>query len=160
VDEWAAHYAPAAVTHATPRPRVPIHADLLTAPLTDLGDIRLVGSACQACREVSFGRRAVCPNCGYDAVTEIALGTRGVLWTYTVVRHRPPGNYRGPEPFEPFGLGLVELPEGVRVLAPIQCGIDRLAIGLDLRFKAFIRDDPDREVVVFAFEPAEDGSHV
>jgi len=95
----------------------------------------------------------ICPNCGKETVKDIALAQRGVLWTYTVVRHRPPGNYKGPEPFVPFGLGLVELPEGVRVMAPIHCDIDKLKIGLPLKFKPYVRPDDGREVVAFSFEP-------
>ncbi len=85
-----------------------------------------------------------------------------MLWTYTIVRHRPPGDYRGPEPFEPFGLGLVELPEGVRVMSPIRCVPGALTIGMSLTFVPYVRVDPDgAEVVVFAFEPFDGrGDHV
>lgn len=84
----------------------------------------------------------------------IALADHGTLWTYTVVRHRPPGDYRGPEPFAPFGLGLVELPDGLRVLSPIDCPLDQLRVGLPLQFKAGLRLDTDgRETVTFSFEP-------
>jgi uncharacterized OB-fold protein len=84
------------------------------------------------------------------------------LWTFTIVRHRPPGDYRGPEPFEPFGLGLVEVAEGVRVMSPIRCEPGALRIGLSLTFVPYVRADPDgSEVVVFAFEPvAGGGAHV
>ena len=82
------------------------------------------------------------------------MSNRGVLWTYTVVRHRPPGNYKGPDPFAPFGMGLVELPEGLRVLTPIHCDINRLKIGLELQLRPVVRKDADsREVVSFTFEP-------
>jgi uncharacterized OB-fold protein len=81
-----------------------------------------------------------------------------MLWTFTVVRHRPPGNYKGPEPFSPFGMGLVELPEGVRVLSPIDCDIGQLKIGLELQFKPYARKEADgHEVVAFAFEPINKG---
>jgi uncharacterized protein len=134
--------------------RTPIRDNLLMGPLSDLDQVRLAGSRCSECGETSLGRTSVCANCGRQTVTEISLSKRGTLWTYTVVRHRPPGDYKGPDPFVPFGLGLVELPEGLRVLAPIQCDIGQLKIGLAVLFKPFVRRETDgREIVSFAFEP-------
>lgn len=139
--------------------RVPIREGLLTGSLSKLDSVRLAGSRCASCEETSLGVLGVCPNCGGTALRQVTLNERGVLWTYTIVRHRPPGDYRGPEPFVPFGLGLVEVPEGVRVLAPILGDIDSLKIGLPLHFKPYIRNDTDgREVVAFAFEPLTEGA--
>jgi len=139
------------------RERVPIREGLLSGSLMELEGIRLAGGKCTSCGETSLGKKSVCPNCGRDTVREVSLSDRGVLWSFTVVRHRPPGNYKGPEPFVPFGLGLVELPDGLRVLSPIQCDIDKLKIGLDLRFKPYVRLDAERDVVAFAFESAGKG---
>jgi uncharacterized OB-fold protein len=121
--------------------------------LDQLGTVRLAGCKCASCGEVSLGERAICPNCGRDTVQTVSLGNVGTLWSFTVIRHRPPGDYRGPDPFVPFGLGLVELPEGLRVLSPIYCDLDALRIGLPLRFKPYVRHDPDKDVIAFAFEP-------
>jgi uncharacterized OB-fold protein len=86
-------------------------------------------------------------------VKTIALGRRGILWTYTVARNRPPGAFKGADPFVPFGLGLVELPEGIRVYAPLEGAVDKLKVGAPLTFKAYVthRDDDGRDVVGFAF---------
>ena len=141
-----------------PPGRVPVREGLFSGPLSDLGRVTLAGSRCSSCHETSLGSKTICANCGRATVQDIALGERGVLWTYTVVRHRPPGNYKGPEPFVPFGLGLVELPEGVRVMTPIHCDIDKLRIGLPLKFKPYVRNDEGREVVAFSFEPVFESS--
>lgn len=142
--------------------RIPIREGLLTGPLADLDRVRLAGCRCTACGETSLGSKTICPNCGRDTVSDVLLGNRGVLWSFTVVRHRPPGNYKGPEPFVPFGLGLVELPDGLRVLSPIDCDIADLKIGLELQFKPYARKEADgREVVAFTFEPVNTGeAHV
>ena len=146
------------VSNNPPGQRVAIRDGLLAGSLTQLDHVSLSGCKCRSCGETSLGKKSICPNCGRDTVQEIALNRRGVLWSYTVVRHRPPGNYKGPDPFVPFGLGLVELPEGLRVLAPILCDITRLKIGLELDFKPYVRHDEDgSEVVAFAFEPADKG---
>lgn len=74
-----------------------------------------------------------------------------MLWTYTVSRHRPPGDYRGAEPFEPYGLGLIELPEGIRVMSPLHGDIDELEIGAAAEFAPYVRREADGEVVAFSF---------
>jgi uncharacterized OB-fold protein len=141
-----------------PGERVAIRDGLFEGSLAQLDTVSLAGCKCTICGETSLGKKSICPNCGGDAVQQIALSKRGVLWSFTVVRHRPPGNYKGPDPFVPFGMGLVELPEGLRVLSPIQCDIPRLKIGLELEFKPYARDDSDgREVVAFTFVPVNKG---
>jgi uncharacterized OB-fold protein len=134
-------------------PRTPLRKGLLTEPLDDLAQVRLLGSRCASCGETSLGAAEVCPNCGRAGAETVPLADCGVLWSFTVVRHRPPGDYRGPQPFEPFGLGLVELPEGVRVLSPIRCDLAELSIGMPLRFQAYLRADPEADVVAFTFIP-------
>lgn len=140
------------------RPLVPIRDGLLTGDLSRLDQVRLAGSRCASCGETALGQRSLCPNCGRETVTPLALGQRGVLWTYTVVRHRPPGNYKGPEPFIPFGLGLVELPEGLRVMATIEGHVENFKIGQALRFRPYVRHDVDRDVVAFSFAATQEGS--
>jgi uncharacterized OB-fold protein len=137
-------------------PRVAIREDLLSYPLTDLAQVRLVGSACEHCREVFFGKASVCANCGAPDPQARPLSDRGTLWTYTVIRHKPPGDYKGPEPFVPFAIGLVQIPDGLRVLAPIACDLRELRIGLPLQFRAFVRPGShDPEVVSFEFAPVQ-----
>jgi uncharacterized OB-fold protein len=86
---------------------------------------------------------------------EISLGRKGNLWTYTVIRHRPPGDYKGPDPFVPFGLGLVELPEGIRVLSPIHCDLKKINVGMDLELEIYslFTDENNNEVMAFRFRP-------
>ena len=142
----------------TTTPRRPIREGLLTGDLADTARIRLLGTRCATCGATALGERATCPACSAPSVTHVPLSDRGTLWTYTVVRYRPPGDYRGPEPFEPFGIGLVEVPEGVRVMSPIRCAPEALAIGMPLVFVPEVRTDPDgAEVVAFAFAPAANG---
>jgi uncharacterized OB-fold protein len=136
--------------------RTPIRDGLLTGALSNLDEVRLVGSRCSECGETSLARAKVCANCGKATITELPLSNHGVLWTYTVVRHRPPGDYKGPDPFVPFGMGLVELPEGLRVLSPVHCDVSQLKIGLEVRFRPVIRKNSEgREIVSFTFEPTD-----
>ena len=132
--------------------RVAIQPGLLSEPLGDLSAVRLMGTRCRICGEVGLGTNPLCLNCGSDQVAPLRLSSEGEIWTYTVVRHKPPGNYRGPEPFQPFALGLIELPEGLRVMAPLAGDPDAVAIGRHVRFHPFVRDDGERQTVSFDFE--------
>jgi uncharacterized OB-fold protein len=82
------------------------------------------------------------------------------LWTYTVIRNRPPGDYRGPEPFKPYGVGLVELPDGIRVLSPLGGDVNRFTIGAEMVFEPYClyRNAEGAEVIAFRFVPAEGAS--
>ncbi len=135
--------------------RKPIREGLFTPGLGDLGQIALIGAKCCACGETSFGASECCPNCGSDDVSTRPLTRTGILWTYTVVRHRPPGNYRGPEPFQPFGMGLVELTDGLRVLSRVDVELDRLEIGMPLELHPFVlgTDEAGAEIIAFTFRP-------
>jgi uncharacterized OB-fold protein len=95
--------------------QIPIADGLFTGP-PDAP--QLVGSRCTRCREVSFPKQSSCPACTGDSTEEILLARRGKLWTWTIQRFPPPPPYIGDaERFEPYGVGYVELPEGVRVEA-------------------------------------------
>jgi|SRR6056300_234666 uncharacterized OB-fold protein len=101
-------------------------------------DVRLLGSQCDSCGEVSIGTNSVCLNCGSEEIQSIELSTEGELWTYTIVQHKPPGEYLGPEPFQPFGLGLIELPDGVRIMAPLEGDIVSFEIGAKMELKPWV----------------------
>ncbi|APL96117.1 nucleotide-binding protein [Sphingobium indicum] len=129
----------------------PVRSGLMTGALDDLASVGLAGSRCRACGETTLGANTLCPNCGSDDVFPIALSDEGKVWTYTVVRYRPPGDYKGAEPFQPFAIGLVELPEGLRVVAPVGGDPDAVRIGMTVRFTARARADG---VVEFVYNPA------
>lgn len=136
------------------RERVPIREGLFAGDLSDLPSVRLQGSRCGACGETSLGHHDLCPNCSSNAMADLPLSAEGTLWTFTVSRHRPPGNYRGAEPFTPFGLGLVELAEGIRVMTPLDGDIDSLRIGMPAHFAPYVRHDDEQDVVAFLFRTA------
>ncbi len=134
--------------------QIPVREDLLTVPLSPPEQVRLIGSRCNSCKEVSLGKRSTCPNCAAEDMEEIALSKTGKLWTYTVIRNRPPGDYKGPDPFIPFGLGLVELPEGIQVLTPIDYDVDKLNIGMELELEVYklYQDEEGNDVMAFKFK--------
>ena len=115
-------------------------------------DIRLAGTRCTSCGEVFLGRRVVCENCSSMKIETVSFSKGGVLWSYTVIRHPPPPGYQVPGPFKPYVVGLVELPEGIRVMSPIDCDIDQVQIGMKLEaavYPLYQRDGAD--VMAFKF---------
>ena len=136
--------------------RIPIDETLLTTPLDPVEQVRLKGTKCRNCGEVFFGKRPSCENCTSDDLEEILLSRRGKLYTYTIIGHKPPGDYKGPDPFVPFGEGLVELPEGLRIVAPLTVNKNEdIKIGMDLELlveKLYV-DEEGNEVMAFKFKP-------
>ncbi|MGE5254399.1 MAG: Zn-ribbon domain-containing OB-fold protein [Planctomycetaceae bacterium] len=102
-----------------------------------------------------MGKRQTCANCGGVDLEGIPLSRRGKLWTYTIIRHKPPGDYKGPDPFVPFGLGMVQLPEGIRVMSPIQCELEKIKIGMELEMEVYplYTDENQNQVMAFRFRP-------
>lgn len=134
----------------------PIREDLMLNVGGPLDQVRLAGTRCSACGETTLGALSHCPNCGSGQVSSLPLSPRGSVWSYTVARHKPPGDYRGPEPFKPFGIGLVELPEGLRMMTRIDGDIDALDVGLPVEFSPYLRHDEDGSIVVaFTFKAVE-----
>lgn len=75
----------------------------------------LVGGRCASCDALRFPYRGVCPQCQRADVAPTALSTSGRVYTFTIVRGSPPG-YCGEIP---YAFGVIELPEGLRVIATI-----------------------------------------
>ena len=137
----------------------PIREGLLAGELTSLDNVALAGTACSSCGEVTLGHVALCANCGSDATKPLRLSNDGTVYTFTVARHKPPGDYRGPEPFEPFGYALVELPEGLRVVTRVDCDVETLHVGMPVRFTPYLRHDKDGSLTVtFTYKPIEGAS--
>ena len=138
--------------------KVSIREGLFTVSVDGTEFISLQGSRCVHCGEVGLGSLKLCANCGHKDLDVIPLSKEGQLWTYTVIRHEPPGDYKGPKPFKPFGVGLVELPEGLRVLSVIACGLDDLRVGMNMILDVFLlyRDDENNDVMTFRFKSTEE----
>jgi hypothetical protein len=135
---------------------VAIKDDFLSKPLYPLGDVRLMGSRCCACGEVFFGKAVACQQCQGENMEDIALSRYGTLYSYTIARNRPPGDFKGPEPFEPFAVGLVVLPEGIGILAPLKgLNLDEIKVGmeLELSIEEFYTDEEGRGVLAYGFKP-------
>ncbi len=130
----------------------PIRPGLLDLERTPAG---LLGGRCPACDRYHFPAQATCPYCA-SACDTVRLSERGILHLATVV-HNPPPGYRGRTP---YGFGVIELPEGLRLVSPLtEASLERLPAGTPMRLRVvpLFVDEEGREVLSYAFAPAEGG---
>lgn len=116
------------------------------------GTPRLLAGRCACCTRLHFPRSGVCPYCGEADVGEAALAGPGTIWASTAVATAPPG-YRGEVP---YGFGVVELAEGLRVITRFtEADPARLEPGEPVRLEVvpLYVDDDGRTVVTYAFAP-------
>lgn len=144
--------------------RIAVHDGLFD--LDDDGGITLVGGSCVTCDRPHFPLLDTCPLCGATTVTLLRLSRTGTLWGWTAVTAAPPG-YDGPVP---FGFGVVELPEGLRVVTRLtEADPDVLTFGQPMAVVADVvatrpaepgegaeRAETVDEVVAWAFAPTPD----
>ncbi len=119
---------------------------------TDTAPPRLLGSRCTVCGRHHFPRQDACPYCTAEGSTPVELSGTGRLWSWTTVTTAPPG-YRGDVP---YGFGVVELPEGLRVVTRLtETDPGRLSAGepMGLVVVPVRVDDDGRQVVTYAFTP-------
>jgi uncharacterized OB-fold protein len=91
----------------------------------------LLGARCSGCGEHHFPRLEQCPYCGHEAVVPVALSSTGTLWGWTTVLTPPPG-YLGTVP---YGFGVVELPEGIRVITRLSVPDESWTFGQPMQLR-------------------------
>jgi uncharacterized OB-fold protein len=119
---------------------------------------QLIGSRCKACAAVIFPAQSSCPQCGRCEMERRLLPRRGTLWSWTTQEFLPKEPYRGgetPETFKPFGVGLVQLGDEVRVEGRLtESDPAKLHIGSEMELAIIpFRVEGDTQVVTFAFKP-------
>ena len=125
---------------------------------------QLIGGRCADCASVTFPRPTSCARCGSVQVEQHLLPRRGTLWTFTTQGFLPKEPYAGgetPETFRPFGVGLVQLGDEVRVESRLtESDPELLHIGMpmELVIVPFRTDDDGTEVLTFAFAPSGDAT--
>ena len=107
----------------------PIGEGLFALPADSNGKLHLIGSRCRSCGETFFPSRLCCRNCTSEDMEEIPLAGGGKLYSFTVVRVKPP-HFIGEVPYL---VGVVELPEGERVKTLLTgCDQSALRIGMEM----------------------------
>ena len=99
-----------------------------TAPFwegTRQGELRI--QRCSACGRHVFYPRALCPHCMADSLEWIVATGKGIVYSFTEV-HRTSDEFRAEVPFV---VGLVELAEGVRMMARLD--VAKPVVGMAVR---------------------------
>jgi hypothetical protein len=110
----------------------------------------LIAGRCKSCGKYTFPKYYVCPFCFSDKLEDAPLSKKGKLHSLTVVRRSLPGYP------VPYGLGLVDFPEGVRVMAQVEA--DNLeGIELDIEMEVTIgpirKGKDGKDILSYKFRP-------
>lgn len=104
------------------------------------GSPALFGAECADCGNVVFPPRKSCSRCGSVEISVVQLSSTGTLWTWTLQNFSLHSHYigkKGPD-FEPFYLGFVELPEGIKIESVLLLEKGQEPnIGMNLQLAAF-----------------------
>jgi len=138
----------------TKRTGIPVVEGFFTWPSEDP---RLIAGKCENCGRVFFPKCYPLhrPDCREEKVKEIFLSKQGKLISYTWQFYPPPPPYKGPEPFAPFGIGMVKVPEGISIVGILDCeDIEILKIGMDVSLKVgeLFRDENGNSYVTWKFK--------
>lgn len=118
---------------------------------------RLLGSKCATCDTPYFPKTSVCrnPGCSETKMEDTTFGPQGTLWSYSIQYYPPPPPARYDEPYIPYALGLIDLPEGLRVLARISTddpeGL-KVGVEVELVLERLCGDGDGNEVITWMFK--------
>lgn len=121
-------------------------------------DPQLIGATCGACGATAFPVQQRCPRCSAADMSESKLPRHGTLVAWTTQGFPPGPPYKGPagKDFVPFGVGLVQLDDVIRVEGRLtESDPAKLQFGMpvELTMVPFATDDDGNDVVTFAFKP-------
>jgi hypothetical protein len=97
----------------------------------------LTALRCGKCGELALPPKEFCPGCQQRAWQPVTLAGDGTIASYTVIRVAP----RHHVTEVPYAIAVVRLREGVSLIGRIvDVPLERLAIGLPVRFRPLERD--------------------
>ncbi len=142
------------MTNESTKVKVPIVEGLFTWPSDNP---RLIASRCKKCGTVVFPKMPFCnnPDCEKkrENVEEILLNKKGKIFTYTYQIYAPKEPFKM-EPFEPYGMAMIDFPEGVRLLGMCAGGVGALKIGMDVEIMVGrLYEDKENEYITYMFKP-------
>jgi uncharacterized OB-fold protein len=121
---------------------------------------QLIGNRCGECGHYFFPRVRNCRNplCKKTKpLEEVLFSRKGELVAYTINYYSPPPPYHAPDPFVPFGVVSVALPEGIRVGGQVPKDVDvkALKVGMEMETvrEVLYVDDQGNEVISWMFRP-------
>ncbi len=109
----------------------PFRLGIFTPPPYDRSPPRLLGGNCPDCGRTDFPRPSFC-RCCLGSVDEVSLDSSGEIYSFTVIRTKPPWGLP-----QPYSVGFVDLIEsGLRIFSLLDpSAIDHLRVGLPVRLE-------------------------
>jgi uncharacterized OB-fold protein len=109
----------------------------------------LLGNKCVSCGRIYFPKTEFCFDCFEKTMEEVLLSRRGKLYSYTFGR-LPAGHFQ-----PPYAVGLVDMPEGVRIFAPLKMTEDKpFRIGMEMEVMIDeLWQENDTRVIGYNFKP-------
>jgi len=142
---------------ASEKQQVPVVKGFMTMPLSPLDKASLTGSKCRSCGIALLGKRHACENCASTDLEDVVFSRRGRVFSYTVALYPPPQPYAGSvDPFVPYPIVWIDLPEGARVLSALtDCKPEEVEIGMEVELviEKGWEDEKENEVIAYKFRP-------
>jgi uncharacterized OB-fold protein len=124
---------------------VPVREDLFD----EVDGGRLHANKCKACGRTYFPKAPFCFDCLAKEMENVILSRQGKLYSYAV--GRMPSTHLQP----PYAVGLVDLPEGVRVFAPLMLTADE-SYKIGMKMEVYIDglwEEEGKQITGYKFKP-------
>ncbi|WP_419662357.1 conserved uncharacterized protein, DUF35 [Desulfosarcina variabilis str. Montpellier] len=110
---------------------------------------RLLANRCSACGRTFFPKADFCFDCLAEEMEDIVLSRQGTLYAYTI--GRLPSTHFKP----PYVVGLIDIPEGIRVFAPLLVSPDApLTVGMPMQLTIdTLWEEEGKRVMGYKFIP-------
>ncbi len=109
----------------------------------------LLANKCKACGQIFFPKAKLCLACLHEELEEVPLSKKGTLYSYTIAHM--PSSFFPP----PHAMGYVDLPESVRVFAPLKIIEDKpFDVGMEMELVIEKLGEVDeKEIIGYVFKP-------
>ena len=120
------------------------------------GELRIMSAYCRSCGTYFFpaSHAQHRSGCSREGVENVLLSNKGKLATYTVQHYMCPPPFKIHGDITPYGLGMVEFPEGISICGLImETDLSALKIGLPMETIPYTlyQDEEGGDVITWAF---------
>lgn len=127
--------------------RIPLRKDLF---VESAEGVKLLGNKCKSCGQIFIPKaEAFCLNCCQNELTDVQLGPRGKLYSFTT-SGVPAMHYK-----PPYLVGYVVFDNEVRVFGQLEALPDK-PFRIDMEMELFIDklwEEADKEIIGYKFKP-------
>ena len=134
--------------------QVPLEEGYMVIPENPAQPARLLGSYSKAANKYYFPIRKLCPITS-EPVETVELSPEGVLYSWSFIMMPKMGSR---EKVAGYGVGQIDLPEGVRIQAPIDGKMGDWKIGMKMKLvpNPVVTDEDGTQYCGFKFVPVQE----